>query len=169
MIRARTHDVEGTRSLAAALAELVRPGDLVVLAGDLGAGKTAFVQGFAAALGVTDVVTSPTFTLAHRYQGRMPVHHLDVYRFEHLDEVLDVDLPELLEDGGVTLIEWGDAIRPVLPPDLLEVHLRLGAGPDDRELELVPRGDRWHARRAALVEHLAPWRVESGDHGGGGC
>jgi tRNA threonylcarbamoyladenosine biosynthesis protein TsaE len=169
MIRARTDRVEATRALAAALADLLVPGDLLVLTGDLGAGKTAFVQGLAGALGVTEQVTSPTFTLAHRYEGRMRIHHLDVYRFEHLDEVLDIDLPELLEDGGVTVIEWGDAIRPALPPELLEIRLHLGAGHDDREVEVEPRGGPWLARRRALVEALAPWAADGGAGAAGGA
>lgn len=168
MIRARTDRVEATKALAAALADVLGPGDLVVLTGDLGAGKTAFVQGLAAALDVTEPVTSPTFTLAHRYEGRMRVHHLDVYRFEHLDEVLDVDLPELLEDDGITLIEWGDAIRPALPPDLLEIRLRLGAGEHDRELEVEARGAAWRARERALAAALAPWAHDGPATGAGG-
>ncbi len=121
MLIARTASPEQTRELAAALAGLCRSGDLILLVGDLGAGKTTFTQGFAAALDVTTPVTSPTFTLAHRYDGRMRVHHLDVYRLEHLSEVYDLDLPELLEDGAVTLIEWGDAIAAALPPQYLEL------------------------------------------------
>ena len=99
---------------------------MIVLAGDLGAGKTAFVQGFGRGLGVTERITSPTFTLVHVYEGRLPVHHLDVYRLEQLSEALDLGLPEMLDEGGVVLIEWGDAILPVLPHDFLEVRLTFG-------------------------------------------
>lgn len=167
MIRVRTRGVEETRALAAALAELARPGDLVVLAGDLGAGKTAFTQGFGRALGVAEPITSPTFTLAREYEGRLRLHHLDVYRFEQLDEVLDVALPELLDDGGVTVVEWGDVLYAVLPADLLEVRLELGDGDDDRVISVRPVGERWAARQRALAAALAPW-VEP-DAGGGGC
>lgn len=123
---ARTSSVDETRALARALAQLAQPGDLLVLAGDLGAGKTAFVQGFGAGLGVTEPITSPTFTLAQQYQGRLVVHHLDVYRLDQLGEVAELGLFELLDDGGVVLIEWGDAILPVLPNDYLEVRLTFG-------------------------------------------
>jgi len=167
VIRVRTRGVEETRALAAALAELARPGDLVVLAGDLGAGKTAFTQGFGRALGVAEPITSPTFTLAREYEGRLRLHHLDVYRFEQLDEVLDVALPELLDDGGVTVVEWGDVLYAVLPADLLEVRLELGDGDDDRVISVRPVGERWAARQRALAAALAPW-VEP-DAGGGGC
>ena len=83
VIKARTTSVEDTRSLAAELSALAKPGDLVLLAGDLGAGKTAFVQGFARGLGVVEPVTSPAFVLARSYEGRLPLLHLDVYRLEH--------------------------------------------------------------------------------------
>lgn len=163
---ARTSSVDATRDLAAAVAGLARPGDVVVLAGDLGAGKTAFVQGFGRALGVEERITSPTFTLVHVYEGRLPIHHLDAYRLEHLNEALDLGLAEMLDDGGVVLVEWGDAILPVLPHDLLEVRLTFGDGDDDRGLHLRPIGPGWAARWAALTRALSPWLDAPG---GGGC
>lgn len=160
---ARTTSVDETRKLAAALAELARPGDLVVLAGDLGAGKTAFVQGFGRALDVTEPITSPTFTLAQQYEGRLVVHHLDVYRLEQLGEVAELGLSELLDDGGVTLIEWGDAIAPLLPGDYLEVRLTYGdADDDDRRIALRPVGPAWARRHGALLHAVAPWAEAAG-------
>lgn len=157
MITAITHGVDETRALAGALAELARPGDVIVLAGDLGAGKTAFAQGFGAALGVTEPITSPTFTLVNQYRGRLELNHLDVYRLDQLAEVVDLGLPELLDEGGVTLIEWGDAITPALAADYLEVRLRLGDADDDRCLELTAVGTRWQARCTAVAAALRPW------------
>ncbi len=159
---AATASVDETRDLGAAVAALARPGDVVVLAGDLGAGKTAFVQGFGRALGVVERITSPTFTLVHVYEGRLPIHHLDVYRLDQVNEALDLGLAEMLDEGGVVLIEWGDAILPVLPHDLLEVRLTFGADDDDRALDLRPIGPRWGARRAALTTALAPWALGDG-------
>jgi tRNA threonylcarbamoyladenosine biosynthesis protein TsaE len=159
---ARTASVDETKALGAALAELARPGDLLLLAGDLGAGKTAFVQGFGHGLGVTAPITSPTFTLANQYEGRLLVHHLDVYRLDHLNEVLDVGLPELLDDEAVVLVEWGDAILPALPNDYLEVRLTFGVDDDDRTLELSTVGGRWSARRRALATALRAW-LDDGD------
>ncbi len=159
MIEAATCSAEQTRELAAAVAGLVEEGDVVVLAGDLGAGKTAFVQGFGAALGVIDRITSPTFTLAHRYQGRLTVHHLDVYRLEHLDQVVDLDLPELLDGDDVCVIEWGDTISPALAGDYLEIGLTFGEGDDHRTIRLRPVGPRWLARERALAEALERWAV----------
>jgi tRNA threonylcarbamoyladenosine biosynthesis protein TsaE len=157
---AATTGAEHTRGLAAALAELSRPGDVVLLAGDLGAGKTAFAQGFGRALGVDEAITSPTFTLVNRYDGRLPFYHLDVYRLDRLDEVADLGLAEFLDEGGVMLIEWGDTITPVLPADYLEVRIELGDGDDDRTFELRTVGSRWAARQRALAAALAPWKID---------
>lgn len=158
---ARTSSVDETRDLAAALAELARAGDLLLLAGDLGAGKTAFAQGFGRGLGIDDPITSPTFTLANEYQGpRLRMHHLDVYRMESLEEVLDVGLPELLDDEAVVLVEWGDAIAPAVPADYLEIRLTLGDGDDDRTVELRAIGPSWSTRSKALATVLSKWGGE---------
>ena len=150
-----TRSAEQTRSVAAALARACRGGDLLLLTGDLGAGKTTFCQGFGAALDVRTPITSPTFTLHHRYQGRLVMHHLDVYRLDQLDDTIELGLGELLESGGVTLIEWGDTIRPVLPEDHVQVSLELGAGDDDRLVRIAFRGEGWADRVARLAEELA--------------
>jgi tRNA threonylcarbamoyladenosine biosynthesis protein TsaE len=158
VIRATTSTVDATRELGAALAELARPGDLVLLVGDLGAGKTALAQGFGRGLGIAGPITSPTFTLARQYEGgRLLLHHIDVYRLEQMEEVFDVGLPELLDEGAVTLIEWGDAIAPALPSDYLEVRLAYGAGDDERVIELKAVGPSWSARQRAVTQALAPW------------
>ena len=146
-----TASADETQTVAARLAALVRAGDLIVLCGDLGAGKTAFTQGLSRALGVTAPITSPTFTLANRYQGdNLTVHHLDVYRLARIEEVRDLGLPELVDDRAVTLVEWGDAIAAVLPGGYLEVRFRLGDGPDDRLLEFRTSGPEWADREVAL-------------------
>lgn len=128
------------------------PGDVLVLVGDLGAGKTAFSKAYGAALGVTEPMTSPTFTLAREYEGRLPLHHLDVYRLEQMAEALDLDLPGLFESGGVVLIEWGDAIMPMLPAGYLEIRFTFGEGDDDRDVALNPIGDTWSDRTSNLEE-----------------
>ena len=153
-MRFRTTSADGTRAVAAALAPLLRPGDVVLLLGDLGAGKTVFTQGLAAALGVVEPVTSPTFTLAQSYQGRLRLHHLDVYRLENLGEVLDLDLPELLDDDAVVCVEWGEVVIGELPRDFLRVRIRLadpGESPDIRIFEADLVGPSWHARADSLA------------------
>ena len=96
--------------------------------------------------------------LARDYEdGRLPFHHLDVYRLEQMSEVYDIGLPEVLDDGGVTLIEWGDAIMPSLPADFLEVRLTFGDEDDDRTITVRPVGPSWSARDYALGRSLAAW------------
>jgi tRNA threonylcarbamoyladenosine biosynthesis protein TsaE len=153
-----TDSVEATRAVGAAIAGLARPGDLLLLAGELGAGKTAFAQGFGAALGVAEPITSPTFVLARDYDdGKFSMHHLDVYRLDQMNEVFDIGLPEVLDDGGVTLIEWGDAILPSLPADFLEVRLTFGDDDDSRTILVRAVGPGWSARNVALGRALAEW------------
>jgi tRNA threonylcarbamoyladenosine biosynthesis protein TsaE len=158
VIIAFTASSEETKQLAMAIAELTRAGDLILLAGDLGAGKTTFAQGFGAALGVADPITSPTFTLVSQYSGRLELNHLDVYRLDQAEEVLDLGLAEMLDEHAVTLIEWGDTVIPVLPADYLEVRLRMGEGDDDRVIEIQSVGPRWSARARTLTTAVAPWR-----------
>jgi tRNA threonylcarbamoyladenosine biosynthesis protein TsaE len=164
-LRARTRSVEETRSLAAALAGLAGRGDLILLVGDLGTGKTAFVQGFGEALGVGEQITSPTFALAQRYEGKLVVNHLDAYRLNQLHEAYDLGVPEMLDDGGVVLIEWGDALVPVLPNGYLEVQLAYGPEPDDRRLTLRVAGKEWLARQHQLAAAVGHWieRPEAGE------
>lgn len=147
-----------TRDLAAAVAGRCGPGDLLVLAGEMGAGKTAFAQGFARGLGILDRVTSPTFTIVREYVGgRLALHHLDVYRLDQIHEVTDLGVGEMLDEGAVMLVEWGDAVLPALGDQYLEVRITFEAGDDERRLELAPRGPRWQARHRSLDEVLAPW------------
>lgn len=158
MITAHTKSAEDTRDLARALSPYVRGGDVVLLAGDVGTGKTTFTQGFGDALGVTEPITSPTFILMRRYDGRLPLVHVDVYRLEHLQEVLDLGLAEMLDDGGVALIEWGDVVAPALPADFLEVRFEYGVGDDDRHVQLRTVGPGWSARVRVLSAAVERWR-----------
>lgn len=165
-----------TRALAAELADLLLDGDLVVLTGDLGAGKTCFTQGLGAGLGIEDRITSPTFTLVSEYQGRLRLHHLDVYRLDGPADALDLDLHELAEEG-VTVIEWGEQIDDVLGTDRLVVEMAflptdptrppatggdpaMGNADDDRrQLRLRLVGPQWTTRADAVAAALEPWRA----------
>ncbi len=157
MILASTKSAEDTRELAAAVAGLVKSGDIVLLAGDLGAGKTTFAQGFGRALGVEEPITSPTFMLMRPYEGTLRLLHCDVYRLDHLQEILDLGITELVDDQSVALVEWGDRAEPVLPPDFLEVEITYGISEEERRLNLRWVGTGWSARSSALQRALERW------------
>lgn len=112
------------------------PGDVVALTGELGAGKTCFVQGLVRGLGVTSGATSPTFVLVNEYRGRVPVHHVDVYRTHSLTELLDIGIAALLGGAGVTLIEWADRCEPLLPARTVRVHID-GVGEEPRRITIT--------------------------------
>jgi tRNA threonylcarbamoyladenosine biosynthesis protein TsaE len=148
-----TMSPEETRIVSAALAPTLLPGDVISLAGDLGAGKTVFVQGLAAALGVEERITSPTFTLIHEYEGRFPVVHVDVYRLDSIQEVLDLGFEELLDPSAVLLVEWGEAVMPLLPRRYLEVSIRRSPDvemDDERVISFHPRGPEWGHKLDAM-------------------
>lgn len=185
LLRARS--LADTHAVAAALAGLSRPGDIIVLAGEMGAGKTAFAQGFGRALGITEAVTSPTFTLVHSYPcpgGRLTLHHADIYRLDRTGDVDELALHELAEFGGIVLIEWGDVAAAGLG-DHLEVRLNSdddlddddpdeaeaeadgadGADDDDdfgldagRSIELQASGKSWAGRWDRLAADVAAFR-----------
>lgn len=132
------------------LAELLRPGDLVVLTGPLGAGKTALTQGIGAGLGVRGRVVSPTFVIARVHPGgRIPLVHVDAYRLGSLDEVDDMDLDVAVADS-VTVVEWGAGLVEQLADARLEVTLTRQPDSEVREVELVPVGGDWATRLSAL-------------------
>jgi tRNA threonylcarbamoyladenosine biosynthesis protein TsaE len=153
----------GTRELAGRVAALCRPGDVVLLVGDLGAGKTVFAQGFAAALGVPGPVTSPTFALVRQYRcgDESPVGlliHADVYRTGSLEEVADLALAELVEEDAVALVEWGELAAPALGDSALEITIVASdpqGAPERRVLTLAGRG-RWADRPDAVTELATP-------------
>lgn len=144
-LQVTTESPEETRILGASLAPTLVPGDVVSLSGDLGAGKTVFVQGLAAALGVEQRVTSPTFTIVHEYHGRYPIIHLDVYRLDSFQEVLDLGFEELLDPAAILLVEWGEAVLPLLPRRYLDIVMRRPArgGDDQRVVTFRPKGPEW--------------------------
>lgn len=164
-----SHSMADTQALAGRLEPLLRPGDVILLGGALGAGKTAFVQGLARAMGIAGPVTSPTFTLVREYDnpGGLRLLHADVYRLDHLQEVEDLALAELLDAepaaaglGPVAVVEWGEQAAAVLPREYLEIGIEFGAGPDDRVISLLPHGARWSG--AAVVGALREAAVGAG-------
>jgi tRNA threonylcarbamoyladenosine biosynthesis protein TsaE len=149
--RAVTRSTDETLELARAVGELLRPGDVVSLVGDLGAGKTVFARGVARALGVTELVVSPTFTIVREYEGRVPLVHVDVYRIDAVQELHDLGFEEVVRDDAVTLVEWGDKVDGLLPGDRLDVRLAPGAADDERVVEVEGHGHSWRARAAELA------------------
>ncbi len=125
-----TASPEETSALGCRLAADARPGDVWALAGDLGAGKTHFVQGVAAGMGASGPATSPTFTLVHEYPGgRIPVFHFDFYRLENASEALALGWEEYIDDGGgLTLVEWADKFPALLPPGTRWLRFEIGEG-----------------------------------------
>ena len=117
------------------LGKTLGPGAVVALSGELGAGKTCFIQGLARGLGVERTPTSPTFVLINQYAGRVPVYHVDAYRTESLTELLDLGLRELFGGPGVTVVEWADKLLPLLPAGTIHVHIA-GVGDEPREITI---------------------------------
>jgi tRNA threonylcarbamoyladenosine biosynthesis protein TsaE len=150
-VRLTLPTADDTRALGRALADLLAPGDLIVLTGPLGAGKTVLVQGLAAGLGIGAPVTSPTFVIARVHRdGRLPLVHADAYRLGSVAEVDDLDLDADTAES-VTVVEWGSGLVERLADAHLEVRLdRAGPG-DTRAAELVPRGGTWPARLGAVA------------------
>jgi tRNA threonylcarbamoyladenosine biosynthesis protein TsaE len=133
-----------TQGLGARLGARLEPGAVVACTGELGAGKTCFLQGLARGLGVTTDVTSPTFVLINQYRGRLPMYHLDAYRTGSLTELMDLGLEEMLDGDGVTVIEWADKLLPLLPSRTIRVHLS-GLGDEPREIVIEePVSDSGH-------------------------
>lgn len=144
-----TRDPAETRALAAALAAAARPGDLISLVGELGAGKTQFAKGFGAGLGITDTIVSPSFVLMAEYRGRLPLFHVDLYRLADAAEALAGGLIDDRQAEGVTVIEWAERLADALPAERLDVVID-GAGDEPRRIAIRP-GDAGYARYLALV------------------
>ena len=128
----RTHSEQETEEVGGALARVLAPGTVIAFTGDLGAGKTAFTRGLARGLGVTDRVTSPTFTIVNEYSGgRLPLFHFDMYRLESSEELFDIGWEDYLRRGGVCAVEWSEKVSDALT-GAIRIHIRRGEGEHDR-------------------------------------
>lgn len=162
-IELRTETADETRDVGEALASMLRPRDTVILTGDLGAGKTTLVQGVGRGLGVEDHVASPTFTLIREYAGRLDIAHVDVYRLDRVQDVVDLGLDEVGPPDRVLLVEWGDAIEDILGSDALRVELTTPEPTSERRhISMEPRGRSWIARCEALEATTRRWAAEAG-------
>lgn len=149
---------EDTRAAGERLGRALAGGEVIALTGPLGAGKTCFVQGLARGAGIATPVTSPTFVLVNEYRGRLTVHHVDAYRTERAEELVDVGLLDLFGGDGVTVVEWADRIAPLLPDDAIRVDIQ-GVGDEPREITIdTPPAGEPPARSGA------PPGVSNGGH-----
>jgi tRNA threonylcarbamoyladenosine biosynthesis protein TsaE len=137
-----SHSAEDTQALGRQLSRLLAPGDLLCLFGELGAGKTTFLQGLAGGLGVADDVTSPSFTLIHEHQGRLPFYHLDLYRLVS-EELAEAGVEEALGAEAVVAVEWAERLPARLRRGALDIEIAFDPhDPEGREIRLRATGDR---------------------------
>lgn len=132
-----TRSAAETMSAAARFAGSLGPRAVIALHGDLGSGKTCFVRGMAAALGIHHSVTSPTFTLIHEYHGNKPLYHIDLYRLNKPDELAMIGFEEYLDAKGVVVVEWAERGSDLLPPDTIHVTFTVLPEPDSREITIT--------------------------------
>jgi tRNA threonylcarbamoyladenosine biosynthesis protein TsaE len=148
----------GTAAFAEALAQLVGPGTVLAVDGDLGSGKTRFAQAFAAAIGVQGIVNSPTYTIIKEYEGdRLPFYHMDVYRLS-LSEADELGLDEYFHGEGVTLVEWASIIEPILPLERMHILFET-TGPRSRKIICKPVGQKYE-NWCRLLERRQPDKEE---------
>lgn len=137
-----TRQEKETKELAAKLAATLKPGDVLALEGDLGAGKTTFAKGLAKGLGIAEPIDSPTFTIIKEYEGKFPFYHMDVYRIEEPEE--ELGLEEYFFGDGICLVEWASHVKPLLPEETLWLSITVEAD-GDRRLEFTSSHPRWNS------------------------
>lgn len=137
-MRYETNSEQETKQIGLEMGKRAKPGDIFCLSGDLGVGKTVFTKGFAQGLGITDYITSPTFTIINEYEGSIPFYHFDVYRISSLDEMDDTGYEEYFTGNGVCLIEWAELIEEFIPSTAywIEIEKDYSKGDDYRKITL---------------------------------
>ena len=143
-----TYSESETMALGKRLGEAAGPGDIFLLEGDLGVGKTVLAKGVATGLGITEPVTSPTFTIIHEYEGRLPLYHFDVYRIGEPEEMFDIGFDEYLDGEGVCLIEWPSIVEELLPETVIPIHIEkeVENGTDYRKILIFKGKTEWKNR-----------------------
>lgn len=147
-------DAGATRKLGQELAGILSPGDILILSGELGTGKTTLTQGLAQGLEVSTPVTSPTFTLIQEHQGRCPLYHIDLYRLEDPEAMLELGLEEYFGGEGITVVEWGERLDPYLPPAFLQIKLEYA--PEGRRAIITARGPAYEHLLEELKKIAGP-------------
>lgn len=148
------NSIEDTERLAQAIATLVTRGDVLLLHGDLGAGKTTFSQFFGKALGIEQKITSPTFNIIKSYEGKLPFHHMDCYRLEGAEDDLGFD--EYFYGDGVTIVEWPEMIEEFLPEDYIELNLKY-IEDSKREIEIQAMGSRGNRLKEQIIDEVTAY------------
>ncbi len=149
LLRIISHSLEETHTLGSKVGELAQPGDIFLLSGNLGAGKTSLTQGIAWGVGSSEYALSPTFVLMRELKGRLPLYHIDLYRLDNIAEISDLGLDDYLYDHGICVIEWAEKGLSVLPTEHLLIKIDY-LNDTDRSLEFVPRGKRYERLLAQL-------------------
>ncbi|MDQ7844296.1 MAG: tRNA (adenosine(37)-N6)-threonylcarbamoyltransferase complex ATPase subunit type 1 TsaE [Armatimonadota bacterium] len=159
----RTTSPAETEGLGRCLGALLRAGDVVALSGDLGAGKTVLARGIAEGAGTRGHIASPTFTLIREYHGPVVVYHADLFRLDEPAQLADVGLEEVLDGAGVTIIEWAEKARALLPAEYLGIEIRFTDQEEVREILLVPYGARYEAMVGRLLGRQGERDAHPGD------
>jgi len=137
-----TKSPEETKKIGKEVGKLARPGDLLAFYGELGAGKTCFIQGISQELEVKDYVTSPSFTIVNEYQGKIPIYHFDLFRLNNAEEILELGYEEYFYGEGLTVIEWAEKIEQLLPKEHLKIDIKF-KDHYKRTISFIPKGDRF--------------------------
>ena len=141
MVNIYLENEDKTKEIGYKLGQLLQPGSVICLIGDLGAGKTTMTQSLAKALEVDDYITSPTFTIVNEYEGKMPLYHFDVYRIGSSEEMYDIGFDEYIDGEGVCIIEWANLIEDILPDEYL--YIEMNYKETGREMILTPKGEKY--------------------------
>ncbi|SHH36618.1 tRNA (adenosine(37)-N6)-threonylcarbamoyltransferase complex ATPase subunit type 1 TsaE [Sporanaerobacter acetigenes] len=143
-------NTKDTEQFGYKLGKILKGGEIICLIGDLGAGKTTMTKSIAKGLDVEEYVTSPTFTLINEYRGRVPLYHFDVYRLEEVESIYDLGFEEYFYSNGVSIIEWANKIKNVLPEDVLTIEINRGSNDEERILNIYGSGER----NKSIIEEL---------------
>ena len=149
----KSHSARETARIGRILGQYAEPGDVFLLSGELGAGKTCLTQGIAKGMGIDEYVRSPTFVLVSVHQGRLPLYHIDIYRLDDVAEVIDLNLDEYLAGDGVSVIEWASKALEVFPQPYMLVTLEY-EGENERLIRLEPVGERYEGLLARAERRL---------------
>ncbi len=157
MLKLVTHSPEETQAFGKRCGEIAKPGDIFLLTGELGAGKTCFTQGIAFGLGIKEYALSPTFVIMRQLKGRLPLYHIDLYRLDRLEETADLGLDDYLYGDGVSVVEWAEKALSLMPPDhlLIQIEYIDGSG---RLFKMTPEGKRY---QEMVLDLKIDFQVES--------